>query len=76
MRLEAAATGLYTTGWNESYPRLQLLTVAELMNGKRVEYPGWSTNAMYQSAPMVQTRRDQAMQRPLWRQNSRDSQRS
>jgi hypothetical protein len=30
---------------NESYLRLQLLTIAELLNGKRIEYPGWSSNA-------------------------------
>jgi hypothetical protein len=28
----------YTTGWNQSYPRLQLLTVAELLRGAHVAY--------------------------------------
>src|SRR3954452_14308241 len=54
MRVEAASSGFYTTGWNESYPRLQLLTIAELLDGKRVEYPGWSTNTTYRSAPRAQ----------------------
>ena len=72
MRVEVCSAGFYTTGWNQSYPRLQVLTIAELLNGKRVEYPGWSTNATYRSAPRVQTHGDQAMQQPLWRKDSRD----
>jgi hypothetical protein len=38
MRTEAASAGFYTTGWNQSYPRLQLLTVAELLRGAHVAY--------------------------------------
>jgi hypothetical protein len=51
MRSEAASAGFYVTGSNESCPRLQLLTVAELLEGKRVEYRGWSTNTTYKRAP-------------------------
>jgi site-specific DNA-methyltransferase (adenine-specific) len=40
MRTEAASAGFYDSpGWNRKYPRLQLLTIAELMEGKHVEYP-------------------------------------
>jgi len=40
MRAEAASAGFYDSpGWNRKYPRLQLLTVAELMQGKGIEYP-------------------------------------
>jgi len=40
MRSEAANAGFYKSpGWNESYPRLQIYTVAELLAGKRIEYP-------------------------------------
>jgi hypothetical protein len=53
MRIEAADAGFYTTGWNESYPRLQLLTIADLLDGKGVAYPAWSANATYKSAPRV-----------------------
>jgi hypothetical protein len=42
MRVEAAPTSFYVTGWNESYRRLQRVIIAELLNGQRVEYPGWS----------------------------------
>lgn len=41
MRLEAADAGFYRSQWNnEPYPRLQLLTVAQLLNGTRLAYPG------------------------------------
>lgn len=38
MRAEAAAAGFYTSPWGK-HPALQLLTVAELLDGKRIDYP-------------------------------------
>jgi len=50
MRAEAAAAGLYTSpGWHKSYPRLQLLTVKELLAGKGIDYP--PANATFKKAP-------------------------
>src|SRR5919202_5446900 len=54
MRVEAADAGFYITGWNESYPRLQLLTVADLLAGRGVAYPAWSANSTFKSAPRAQ----------------------
>jgi hypothetical protein len=34
MRVEAADAGLGSTGWNESYPWLQLLTAADLRDAR------------------------------------------
>ena len=40
MRAEAAAAGFYRSpGWNTDYPRLQLLTIPELLAGKQINYP-------------------------------------
>jgi DNA modification methylase len=40
MRKEAASAGFYKSpGWNKDYPRIQLLTVAELLDGQAIEYP-------------------------------------
>jgi DNA modification methylase len=40
MRSEAAGAGFYhSPGWNRDYPRLQILTVAELLAGKKIEMP-------------------------------------
>jgi DNA modification methylase len=38
MRTDAAALGLYDSPWG-SYPRIQLLTVKELLAGKQIQYP-------------------------------------
>ncbi len=39
MRAEAASAGCYDSPWGRSYPKLQLLTVAELPAGKGIEMP-------------------------------------
>jgi site-specific DNA-methyltransferase (adenine-specific) len=39
MRAEAASAGFYASPWGGSYPRLQLLTVGQLLEGKQIEYP-------------------------------------
>jgi site-specific DNA-methyltransferase (adenine-specific) len=40
MRAEAASAGFYhSPGWNTDHPRLQILTVAELLRGKGIDMP-------------------------------------
>ena len=40
MRTEAASVGFYfSPGWNKNYPKLQILTVAELLTGKGIAMP-------------------------------------
>lgn len=40
MRTEAATAGFYTSpGWKKKYPRIQLLTIAELLKGEEVQRP-------------------------------------
>lgn len=39
MRKEAASAGFYSSPWNSKHPRLQLLTVKELLDGKGIDYP-------------------------------------
>jgi hypothetical protein len=38
MRKEAASAGFYETPWGK-HPRLQILTVGELLSGKRIDMP-------------------------------------
>ena len=38
MRTEAAAAGFYTSPWGK-HPRLQLLTVAQVLDGARIDMP-------------------------------------
>ena len=40
MRREAAEAGFYPSSWAH-HPRLQLLTIADLFEGKGIDYPGW-----------------------------------
>lgn len=51
MRAEAASAGFYTSPWG-NHPRLQLLTVGELLESKRIDYPQTAgVNRTYKQAP-------------------------
>ena len=51
MRNEAASADFYTSRWGK-HPRIQLLTIGELLNGKRIDYPATSgVNITYEQAP-------------------------
>src|SRR5205085_5645075 len=39
MEKEAATAGFYTSPWNTKHPRLQLLTIEQLLDGKQIDYP-------------------------------------
>lgn len=49
MRTEAAAAGFYKTQWG-NHPRLQILTIAELLEGARMDYPP-TVNVTHKRAP-------------------------
>jgi site-specific DNA-methyltransferase (adenine-specific) len=41
MITEAATAGFYhSAGWNRDYPKLQIVTIEELLNGKELQIPG------------------------------------
>jgi site-specific DNA-methyltransferase (adenine-specific) len=69
MRAEAAAAGFYRSGsegvgtWG-THPRMQLLTVAELLDGRRIDMPPLSGNLTFRRAPRVE--RPRTMERPLF----------
>jgi len=51
MRVEAASAGFYTSPWGR-HPRLQILTVAELLAGKKIDYPpAAQVNITYKKPP-------------------------
>lgn len=39
MRTEAAGAGFYDSPWGKRFPRLQILTIDELLKGKGIDYP-------------------------------------
>ena len=54
MRAEAASAGFYTSPWGSNHPRLQLLTVGELLEGKQIDYPHFTGGAAtFRRAPRV-----------------------
>ena len=50
MRKEAASAGFYTSPWGK-HPKLQLLTVAELLDGKGINRPPQQTSVTFKRAP-------------------------
>jgi DNA modification methylase len=70
MRTEAVAAGFYDSGgegvgtWGK-HPRIQILTVEELLGGKRIDMPPLSGNLTFRRAPRVERRRP--MTKPLFR---------
>jgi site-specific DNA-methyltransferase (adenine-specific) len=70
MRTEAASAGFYHSGsegvgtWGK-HPRLQLLTIKELLDGKRVDMPPMSGSLTFPKMPTVERRRPTTQ--PLFR---------
>ncbi|MGA9753600.1 MAG: DNA methyltransferase [Desulfobaccales bacterium] len=52
MRVEAAAAGFYVPEQfpEHRFPRLQILTIAELFAGKKLEYPQWAPSSTFKKA--------------------------
>lgn len=53
MKTEAAGSGFYhSPGWDQNYPRLQILTIAQLLDGRNVEMPPLKhVNQTFKKAP-------------------------
>jgi DNA modification methylase len=67
MRTEAASAGFYhSPGWNRNYPRLQLVTVEELLGGRGVEMPApGQVNVTFRRAPKAKSGAAAATPLPL-----------
>ncbi len=66
MRTEAASAGFYDSpGWGKRYPRLQILTVSELLQGKRIDYPpSREVNVTFKKAPRAKAESTKQNQQP------------
>ncbi len=53
MRSEAASAGFYQAPFGKRHPRMQLLTIADLLNGKGIDYPPEAArmDATFKQAP-------------------------
>ncbi len=50
MRTEALNVGFYDSPWGSKHPRLQILTIAELLAGKQIDYPASRGNMTFKKA--------------------------
>jgi len=51
MRKEAASAGFYQSPWGTSHPKVQILTVEELLDGRRVDMPPSRDLRTFKKAP-------------------------
>jgi hypothetical protein len=67
MRTEAATAGFYESPYGKRYPRLQLLTVGELLSGRDIDYPPSShkQDVTFKQAPKVKTHKGAALSLPF-----------
>lgn len=67
MRSEAASAGFYQVPSGKRHPRMQLITVADLLNGKRIDYPPADArmDATFKQAPKSEPTKAKSMKLPL-----------
>ena len=56
MRAEAAGAGFYDSPWGTKHPRLQILTVADLLGGKGIDMPQMRDLRTFKKAPKAKRR--------------------
>lgn len=62
MRREAASAGFYKSPWGKQYAKLQVVTVGELLAGRKVEYPDAAgVNITFKKAPRAKGTKAQQM---------------
>lgn len=62
MRTDAASVGFYKSPWGSTHPRIQLLTVEELLNGKKVDMPPTLDLRTFKKAPKAKKEATQKAQ--------------
>ena len=65
MMKEAAEAGFYKSPDGSSYPRMQVLTVQQLLNGQQVEYPRYARDNTFKQAPRSRAAAAENMSLPL-----------
>lgn len=50
MRVDAAESGLYESPWGTKHPRIQILTIKELLTGKSIDVPTSKINVTFKKA--------------------------
>lgn len=61
MRTEAASAGFYKSPWGTKHPVMQILTIAQLLSGKRIDCPPLGqTNITFKKAPKAGNPKDKS----------------
>ncbi len=55
MRQDAASEGFYTSPWGK-HPRLQIITVEDLLSGKTIDRPPAQASVTFKRAPKAETK--------------------
>lgn len=53
MRVDAAESGWYESPWGTKHPRLQILTIKELLSGKKIDLPTSKINVTFKKAEKI-----------------------
>ena len=62
MLKEAAEAGFYQApGLTDKYPRIQILSIAELLAGKKIDYPRFAADATFKKAPKARKAPEEQM---------------
>jgi hypothetical protein len=56
MRTEAATAGYYQSPWGTKHPKIQILTVEELLAGKQVDMPPTQDHRTFKKAPKAKSK--------------------
>ncbi len=64
MLREAAEAGLYTSSDSSTYPRIQILTIEQILSGAQPSYARPSRNATFKKAPKARSK-DENLKLPL-----------
>jgi site-specific DNA-methyltransferase (adenine-specific) len=71
MRAEATEAGLYEAVWGKRYHHLQILTIEELLKGKKVDYPPSSRHldVTFKKAPKAIGKGEEQVELPFSKKN-------
>jgi len=54
IKSEAASAGFYDSPWGTKHPKIQILTIEELLEGKKTDYPPTRGDATFKKAPKAE----------------------
>ncbi len=59
MRKEAASAGFYDSPWGTKHPRVQLLTIADLLAGRKVDLPRTGDVRTFKPSPKAKSKQSE-----------------